>query len=152
MKRLLLILITISICASLYAQEPEKENKNATYFTFGIGPIFSANISYERMVWKPGHDLINELWIRGNVGALGIIFGEKRYSASVTAQVLSAGKVIHWDMGVGFLCFIDKNAAWGGILPTGNLGLRLQGKHNSPVFRFGIGFPDYVYASLGYAF
>lgn len=152
MKRLILILFAISLCISAFAQEPEKTNKNAVYFTFGCSPFLTANISYEHKVWEPGHDLFNQIWIKGNVGAWAFVLGGEGYNTAVTAQVLSAGKLVHWDMGLGISYFTLMDLSPVNILPAGNLGLRLQKKKNSPIFRFGIGFPEILYASLGYAF
>ena len=150
MKRLSLILFAMILFASGFAQEPEKENKNAVYLT--VGSIFIIDISYERMIWNPNRNLLGELRLRGSVGYMSTFYNPG-HNARLTVHALSAGEVLRWDFGAGVIIYPEYNYTRPFELSIAcSAGMRIYDKSNSLLLRFGIGFPELLYISLGYAF
>ena len=152
MKKTITILLVLVMGISAFSQETIEKNKTTVYATVGYGWVLtSTHINAERLIWEPGHTLFNELWLRGSFGAFSGIFDIDGYSAIVSAQSISKGNKLHWDIGLGFT-YSHGMTTGNGLLPAGNLGLRFQKPDNSLLVRAGVGFPEFVYLSAGYAF
>ena len=151
MKRLILILFTMIICTSAFAQESEKENRNVVYLT--IGSFLNVNISYERIIWKPDFNLLNEVSLRGNIGYFSFISGyAEGFYSSGTVQVLSAGEILRWDFGAGLTIKPAYYIYPSKLVLVANAGMRVYSKSNPLILRFGVGYPELLYISFGYAF
>ncbi len=130
--------------------------RNVVFGTFGAFPVAIYNINYERNIYyKP---------ITGSVSSINLRLGygkEADLSGSAEMLLTSANFIFgpgsgHFeaDIGVAYLFNIiryktDKKT---GFTPVVNLGYRFQRSDGHFVFRTGLGWPDCIYASLGFAF
>lgn len=152
---LLLLVFSLFFIQPLYSQSYDYEGfaGNVVYGTNGSVIVASiGKISYERIVINPDNSLNASLWFKLDVGAVysGKLFSY--YGAGFT--LLTSGKENNHVEFNGGLSYFDEIVSNNDdtALPNFAVGYRYQRPGGELVFRTGLGFPDGLYASFGYAF
>jgi hypothetical protein len=139
--------------------KPIELKKNVIYGTLGIdywefyGTLMG---NYERMIFQLPKSFVNSVWVRVGAGPWAWWTGEGINYVS-TLSVLTGRKSAHLEIGSGLL--ITYNSDHNSYHPlinnsylAGNLGFRYQKPGGNFVFRTGMGWPEFMYLSLGVCF
>ena len=128
--------------------------KNVVYATFGFLPNAIFNFNYERQLIHPGKEPVSSINLRLGYGVEGNLDGSEKLVLLSSNFIFGSGSGhLETDIGAAYLFNIVKynNDKKAGITPVINLGYRFQKKNGHFVFRTGIGWPDCIYLSLGFA-
>jgi hypothetical protein len=133
--------------------------KNVVYGTIGFYPEeFYGTIlgNYERKLYQFPNSCINSLWVRVAAGPWGS-WGSEGWNYVSTLSLLTGKKASHIEFGAGAVLSWDTSAKhfypiWSDNYIAANLGYRYQKPGGSFVFRTGIGWPEFLYLSLGFCF
>ena len=136
--------------------------KNVIYGSAGfLGLGGSASINYERLVFSIQKKAHIDAYIHGSYGAYSVWYSSGNFF-DVSLQWLWGKKNSHLEVGLGLLVMGDEyfdGSTWTdkqkfelNDYPFANVGYRYQKPGGSLVFRTGIGVPDGIYISLGWAF
>ena len=139
--------------------KPTGLKKNVIYGTLGIdvsetyGTIMA---NYERMILELPNSFVQSFWVRVGAGPWVWWTGKGWHYAS-TLSALTGRKSVHFEFGGGILFTYDSHyekfhPLIGDRHLAGNLGFRYQKPGGTFIFRTGIGWPEYMYLSLGYCF
>lgn len=133
--------------------------KNVIYATLGVYPGESYGTllgNYERMIIQFPNSFVNSLWVRVGAGPWVWWTGKGTNYVS-TISVITGRKGSHLEAGAGVLFTYDSYR--GSFHPlinnrhlAGNIGFRFQKPGGFFVFRTGIGWPEFIYLSLGFCF
>ncbi|MEM9687542.1 MAG: hypothetical protein AAF934_11570, partial [Bacteroidota bacterium] len=146
---------------NIYGQEvnidaiPTLLKKNAVYGSIGYLVYYGFyNINVERTLWDTNGIITNIRarlgggeWARGGWGGSE---GGTHFIGTLSA--LTGYRTFHFELNIGAVYLHDKINNKNFIYPASALGIRLQKPGEPYVFRFGIGFPEAIYLSLGIAF
>lgn len=156
---------------SIKSTHPGLKN-NALYFTAGFFGGVIINGNYERILWQNQHLFlrclqlrvgIGKTWMQGLSGFISTTNYELR-TYTGTMGLLAGRRNSFLEFGIGASYFEGSaitTSGWTGnsvesaydeLLPALMLGYRFQQPGNSFVFRTGLGIPDGLYISLGFAF
>jgi hypothetical protein len=164
-RKILLILSVIFIVNNGYGQgyksdiKPIGLKKNVIYATLGVDPgEFYGTLlgNYERMVIQFQNPFVNSLWVRVGAGPWVWWTGKgTNYVATISA--LTGRKGSHLETGAGVLFTYDSDRRSFHPLINdrhlaGNIGFRFQKPEGLFVLRTGIGWPEFIYLSLGFCF
>ena len=166
--------INIIFSCSVFGQESTVlEPKNIIHGSVGIlGLGFAAIINYERLVVKTeDRKYLIKCYAHGGVGYYAE-FGLGYGPTFVTSfKGILGRKNAHLELGLGITGLVNNgnyeydydnylrgnepkptrlDHTW--LLPAGTIGYRYQTPGEDFVFRTGVGFPDGVYISIGFAF
>jgi len=167
---ILFIFLSIAcLSTQVVAQDTlQTKSKNAIYASVGTAFVWHmANFNYERNLF-PSRNLMNKnYFIRARFGKLYTWYSDG-FNSSLSLQAVYGERNSHLELGVGLWGYFDMTDYTNGsasgtatdtsmwtytvIYPDLNIGYRYQKPSGGLVFRSGIGFPDGVYLSLGYAF
>jgi hypothetical protein len=161
----LLILCFIFFLSPLFSQENNPENptsgfmKNALYGTAGIdfGEFYTTFlVNYERVVYTVPSSFIQSINLRIGAGPWVWWSGNGMNYVSVIS-LMTGRKKVHAEIGAGLVFSYDSDQDRFHPLirdryAAGNLGFRYQKPGGSFVFRTGIGWPEFLYLSLGFCF
>ena len=149
-------------------------SKNVIYANAGtLGLWFTASVNYERRLFSTNNKLYVNYYMRACAGAFAA-WGANGYYGSLSLQGVFGSKLSHLELGLGLGVLFDKigydsgvsnaNYPYPGyepepsrwdytnVTPAVSVGYRHQSPTGGFVFRTGIGFPDGLYLSLGFAF
>jgi hypothetical protein len=134
-------------------------NKNVISATLGIDPgEFYGTLlgSYEQMIVNFQKSFVNSLWVKVGAGPWVWWSGHGTNYIS-TISMLTGRKKVHIETGAGVL--FTYNSDFKGFRPlvhnryfAGNIGFRYQKPGGAFAFRTGIGWPEFLYLSIGYCF
>ncbi len=179
---LLIALLSFFGYLASYAQEtessatPEGLNKNVIHASVGFIPIpipiwGAYGFSYERMLFDIRKGGINSIWARASLGEWGDPGGGGPFQLAGVTMLTGTGKG-HFEVNISAVRIYDqhrykddKTGLYGygpdynavksdyvDFFPAGSLGYRFQKPDEHFVFRYGAGYPDGLYISLGAAF
>ncbi|MFH0842202.1 MAG: hypothetical protein V1903_06235 [Bacteroidota bacterium] len=130
--------------------------KNVVFGTFGVYPLAIYNINYERNIYyKPVTGSVSSINLRLGFGKEADPSGSAELLLASTNFIFGPGSGhVEADLGAAYLFNIirDNYDKKTGFSPLVNLGYRFQRNDGHFVFRTGLGWPDCIYASLGFAF
>lgn len=179
-KKIILIIIAISFFSAgkVWSQNPYTDpgqsslNKNVVFGSIhiiGLGGGFDG--SYERMIKESQDKFITSLWARASYGTWAVGFGGEGTHVAVGLAALTGLWKSHLEFNAGIASFYDSldygfsvsdavyfnepkpsKSEYRQLLPTVAAGYRFQKPGGHFIFRTGIGFPEGVYASLGFCF
>jgi len=163
--RILVIIIFLSYINICYSQglntdiNSNKLNKNVIYATLGVYPgEFYGTLmgNYERMIIEFPTTFISSLWVRVGAGPWVWWTGNGTNYVS-TISLLTGRKGVHMETGLGaLLTYNPESKNFRHLIRdrylAGNIGFRFQKPGGKFVFRTGIGWPEFLYLSLGYSF
>jgi hypothetical protein len=163
--RILIIILFIFFMSPCFGQKnnietiPAAPNKNVIYGTLGVYPEeFYGTImgNYERMIFHFPNSFFNSMWVRVGAGPW-VWWTGKGINYVSTISVLTGRKGTHLETGAGVLFTYHPDIKK--FYPlinnrylAGNFGFRFQRPQGRFVFRTGIGWPEYLYLSLGASF
>ncbi|MCJ7446209.1 MAG: hypothetical protein MUO72_00800 [Bacteroidales bacterium] len=148
-----------------FSQEKKSEinpigiKKNVIYGTLGVyieesyGTLLG---NYERMVFQLPNSFVQSFWLRIGAGPWAWWTADGMNYVS-TLSVLMGRRSAHLEIGSGVLFTYDSDEKRFHPLVNdshlaGNLGFRFQKPGGLLVFRTGIGWPEFMYLSLGICF
>jgi hypothetical protein len=145
---------TLAVCQTKNdASSPDNFNKNVVYATVGLFPAI-ANLNYERQLFHPVKDPISSINLRIGYGVSGDLAGSEKLCLLSSNFIFGSGSS-HFETDIGaayrFNIVRDNYDKKVGITPIIDLGYRFQKKNGQFVFRTGIGWPDCIHVSLGFA-
>lgn len=133
---------TLSVC---------QNKKNVIYGTIGMMPNVVYDINYERQIAESYKSSIN---LRVGFGESGSLVGTEKM-ALFSSQFLYGLNASRFEFGLGLGYYFDiqrmnfdKETE---VQPVANLGFRHVQQNGHFVFRFGAGWPECIYASIGFA-
>jgi hypothetical protein len=132
----------------------ESFRKNVVYGTFGLYPGAAYNLNYERQLIHLINYAVSSINIRLGYGVYGDLAGsEKMFLLSSNFIFGQGSNHFETDLGAAYLFKIVRmNSENGnGVIPLINAGYRFQKRNGHFVFRTGIGWPDCIHLSLGFA-
>lgn len=173
-NKIILVLIVITSGLNfnfINAQDTILQPKNAIYVGVGsFGLWFTASGSYERQVFFTNKKVNATYYVRASGGAYSTWGSDGPYG-SLSLQGVYGAKKSHLELGLGWTGLYDKSGYRIGVsnanffneptpskfkytdwYPTANVGYRFQKPKGGFVFRTGVGFPEGVYLSFGWAF
>lgn len=134
--------------------------KNVIYGTFGVEiedtyVTFLGN--YERMIFELPNSFFQSFWIRIGAGPWGAFDSNGGINYVSTLSAVMGKRSAHLEIGSGVLFTYDSGLKMFRPLVddrhlAGNLGFRFQRPRGYFVFRTGIGWPEFMYLSLGFCF
>lgn len=147
---------TYSQMAVTELRQPELK-KNVFYGTLGLdvwdfyGTIIG---NYERRIFMSPKPKGSSLWLRAGAGPFGT-WGNEGWNYVSTISLLTGKKNNHVELGLGALLSWDSSAKhFAPILDNNymaaNLGYRYQKPGGYFIFRTGMGWPEFMYVSLGF--
>ena len=159
----LLTIIILFVSLTVQAQESEnintkeiKEhptiyNRNVIYGTLSYGfALGSISLNYEGMIWNPQRKHLNNLWLKASIGYFAVWnIVNTQYNISLVGINGKGNK--HLEYSIGTSLYYHKKS-YSGILPSATIGYRYQKPKGKIIYRFGIGFPEAFYASIGVSF
>jgi hypothetical protein len=132
-----------------YIKSSKEHCKNVVYVTVGYLVMYGAvNGSYERLILERQDRFIQSLWIRVGAGKYAM-YGDEAANYVVTLTALTGKRDEHLEFGLG-ATYISKGRFE--YVPAFTLGYRYQKPLGHFVFRTGIGYPEFIYLSLGLCF
>jgi len=147
-------LFTISLFSQAYVKDTVslKINESSLFGGFGITPLYgSITGNYEIMLVERQNLVFKKRGLR--VG-LGIYQYYDDYSLNIIINYtcLTGAENNHFELGVGatYMHFLTTSGKY--VAPAPNIGYRYQKPDGKFVFRTGVGFPELLYMSFGYAF
>ena len=160
MKFLLIVLIaffifqTLAVCQTNTDESSSSDfKKNVVYGTVGVFPAI-ANINYERQIIHPVKDPLSSINLRIGYGISADMSGSEKLCLLSSNFIFGSGSS-HFETDIGaayrFNIVRDNYDKECGITPIIDLGYRFQKKNGHFVFRTGIGWPDFIHVSLGFA-
>jgi len=147
---------TLAVCqTNKVERSSDNFKKNVVYATLGMYPNAIYNFNYERQIIQPVKGPVSSVNLRIGYGVEGDLTGSEKLCLLSSNFIFGSGAShFETDLGAAYLFDIVKynydNKV--GITPIINLGYRYQKKNGHFVFRTGIGWPDCIYISLGFAF
>jgi hypothetical protein len=143
---------------SLFSQELVKDtvrhkiNESALYGGLGITPLYgSITVNYEIMLVERPNLVFKKRGLRigtgiyqySDDGSLNII---------INYTCLTGAENNHFELGLGvaYMHFLTTSGRY--VAPAPNIGYRFQKPDGKFIFRTGVGFPELLYLSFGYAF
>lgn len=164
-KRILVFIIFLFYISICYSQglntdiNSNKLKKNVIYATVGVHPgefYGTLMANYERMIIEFPTTFVSSIWVR--VGAGPWVWWTGKGTNYVSTISLRTGrKGVHMETGLGAL--LTYNPESNNFHPlvhdsylAGNIGFRFQKPGRKFVFRTGIGWPEFLYLSLGCSF
>ncbi|OFY63999.1 MAG: hypothetical protein A2V64_12370 [Bacteroidetes bacterium RBG_13_43_22] len=128
--------------------------KNVVYGTFGLYPGATYNLNYERQIIHLVKCSVSSINIRLGYGVYGDLAGSEKLFLLSSNFIFGQGSShFETDLGAAYLFDIVRmnSENENGVIPVINAGYRFQKKNGHFVFRTGIGWPDCIYMSLGFA-
>lgn len=141
--------------------------KNIIYANAGLGYWATASANYERMLVSTNNKFYINYYIRASIGAAATVGGDEGGYGSLSLQGVMGAQKNHLEISVGLNALYDKLAYENeaSYYPSGisrwdytywfpgiSVGYRYQKPNEGFIFRTGIGIPDGVYISCGFAF
>ena len=146
---------TLAVCQTNIDESSSSNfKKNVLYATFGLYPYAIFNFNYERQIIHPIKGPMSSINLRLGYGVEGDLSGSEELCLLSSNFIFGSGSGhFETDIGAAYLFNIvkdnyDKKV---GITPIISLGYRFQKKNGHFVFRTGVGWPDCIYISLGFA-
>jgi hypothetical protein len=149
-----------------YSQENKSDissiglKKNVIYGTLGVDientyVTFLGN--YEHMIFELPNSFVHSFWIRIGAGPWAAFDANGGTNYVSTLSVVMGKRRAHLEIGSGVLFTYDSGTKRFHPLVNdrhlaGNLGFRFQRPGRYFVFRAGIGWPEFMYLSLGFCF
>jgi len=133
--------------------------KNVIYATLGVevddfyGTILG---NYERMLIQFPNSFVQSFWIRVGAGCWGA-WGDQGSNYVSTLSMVMGKKSAHLEIGSGVLFTYHRETKSFEPLVNdshlaGNLGFRFQKPGGYFILRTGMGWPEFLYLSLGFCF
>ena len=164
--KLLLILCFIFFISIGNSQENKSDissiglKKNVIYGTLGVDiedtyVTFLGN--YEHMIFELPNSFFQSFWIRIGAGPWAAFDANGGTNYVSTLSAVMGKRSAHLEIGSGVLFTYDSGTKMFHPLVNdrhlaGNLGFRFQRPGGHFVFRTGIGWPEFMYLSLGFCF
>ena len=164
--KMLFILCFIFIISIGYSQETKSDissiglKKNVIYGTLGViidDTYFTFLGNYEHMIFELPNSFFHSFWIRIGAGPWVAFDANGGTNYVSTLSTVMGKRSTHLEIGAGVLFTYDKGIKrFHPIVDdrhlAGNLGFRFQKPGGQFVFRTGIGWPEFMYLSLGLCF
>ncbi|MFT5669039.1 MAG: hypothetical protein ACI9DK_003250 [Vicingaceae bacterium] len=150
MKKLLLVIIIVTIGFSANAQSSEQNemSRNSIYFDTGVIPGVHAFVNYERSFYQ-GEKVS---WFgRVGFGYGGLILGDGGFGGLGAVTMLTGKKNSHFELNTGVFSGKETDGSNSVIFPLLDAGYRYQKPDGGFVFKAKIGILG-VGIGLGYAF
>ena len=156
---LILFFVFFAFQALAFCQTKEDETsdnfrKDVVYGTVGFLPNIVCNINYERQIIHPIKGPVSSINLRLGFGVEGDLAGSENLCLLSSNFIFGSGSShFETDIGAAYRFDVVKQYYYkkDGITPIINPGYRFQKKNGHFVFRTGIGWPDCIYLSLGFA-
>jgi hypothetical protein len=165
-KKKILYMLSFILYMSIACSQGSKSDisrielkKNVIYATFGIyvGEFYGTFLgNYERMILVLPRSFVQSLWFRVGAGPW-VWWSNSGWNYTSTLSALTGRKNAHLEIGSGVL--FSYNSYTKSFEPlageshlAGYLGFRYQKPGGSFLFRTGIGWPEFMYLSLGFCF
>ncbi len=157
MKRKFSLLFAFLLVTTLcFSQEhttdtvKHKIRKSSIYATFGGFPFYTTGLGNYEIMLAENPAFFKTSGFRFGAGVFRSYKGSGK-AALVTFTALSGSENNHFEFGIGatYMHFDDDKDI---VAPAGNAGYRFQKPNGKFIFRTGMGFPEAVYASLGFCF
>ena len=144
----LLALISVTSFGQMESLDISEFDKNSVYGNVGIGGLyFTATAYYERLIFKPFEKNNISPILKIGYGGYADWNGQSDYLLAQAGIITGINKH-HFESSAGLVYYPKDQTAFPSIL----VGYRKQ-KPNSPfLFRTGIGFPEAIYAGIGWTF
>jgi len=159
MKRKFALLFTFSLFAIVsFSQKnvadtlKHKIHTSALYGSLGFGPIYGNVIgNYEIMLVERPDKVFKTRGLRVGFGAWEL-WEDFGWTSLVSYTCFTGAGNRHLELGIGatYMEFLSTNGFF--VFPATNIGYRYQKPGGRLIFRTGLGFPEILYASLGYRF
>ena len=164
--KMLFILCFIFFISIGYCQEIKSDispiglKKNVIYGTLGVEieeTYYSLMGNYERMILELPNSFFNSFWVRIGAGPWAAFDANGGINYVSTLSAVMGRRSAHLEIGSGVLFTYDSGEKRFHPLVNdrylaGNLGFRFQRPGGEFVFRTGIGWPEFMYLSLGFCF
>jgi hypothetical protein len=163
--KILLVCFFISYIHMGFSQEnPASKNsiglkKNVLYATLGVdyGEFYGTLLgNYERMIVEIPKTFVQSIWVRVGAGPW-VWWAADGMNYVSTISLITGRRNVHFETGFGVV--FTYHSMEGDFHPlvkdritAGNLGFRFQKPGGQFVFRTGIGWPEFMYVSLGVCF
>ena len=154
MKKLFILwgLLGLGFCSWAQAEEDgSPQKKNTLYVQAGVLTWGQVGLSYERYAFSASQEKL-QFYVRTSAGALASFGGGAGFGTVSLQALLGRGNSrLEGGLGIGVLVY-DFDFQELGPIPSINLGYRFQKPQGGFLFRTGIGIPEGIYVSFGYAF
>jgi hypothetical protein len=163
--KILFLLLNVLFISAAYSQNNEAATnspslkKNVVYGTIGYGITIVANGNYERKLFESTEKkLINSIWWKVGYGVWVDFDLDDGSNITTGFTALTGSKKGHIELNFGFTHFLGEEttalfaSSYQEYSLVGALGFRYQKPNGGFVFRTGIGYPDSLYLSFGFAF
>ena len=157
LKKVLLTGLLVFLTILVYCQdntastEKLKINKSALYGGLGITPVYGhITVNYEYMFAQRPDKAFKYRGVRVGSGMYQY-FADASLNTIISYMCLTGTENKHFELGLGvsYMHFTTLERRY--IAPAPNAGYRYQKPDGKFIFRTGIGFPELLYVSFGYA-
>ena len=153
---MLLFGITINLSAQIENEDTDRAKpyiyyRNNIYAAAGYAVVTgNISINFETLLWKTDYSGMSSLWAKGSAGIIGIMMLGDLQAYNVSLVGLTGHEVSHFEYSIGGAYIVDSNSQ--SIIPSASVGYRYQKHDGNLIYRFGVGFPEILYASIGLSF